>query len=79
MKELPSPYSQLISLHDHILRNTGRNIYEWTVILENIHKQRKNSHEVVAYLQAKYNLPEYKAAALNTYYLRKQKSEMNHR
>jgi hypothetical protein len=65
------PYS---SADEHIIYKTGKGINEWFSILDNMKANRMRSRDVIAYLQIKFNIPEYRATALNAFYLRRKKT-----
>jgi Domain of unknown function (DUF4287) len=55
---------------DQVFEKTGKKISEWLKILKQFKADEKKSNEIVAYLQAEYNMPRYWARTLTTYYLK---------
>ncbi|HMG15872.1 MAG TPA: hypothetical protein VK590_10510 [Saprospiraceae bacterium] len=55
---------------EQILEKTDKNIAEWRKILDAFKAAEKKSNEVVAYLQAEFNVPRYWARTLTTLYLK---------
>jgi hypothetical protein len=53
-----------------VIEKTGKKITEWLKILDKFKAAEKKSNEVVAYLQATYNVPRYWARTLTTHYLK---------
>ena len=66
------PYS---SADEHIIYTTGKGINEWFRILDNIKAYRMKPSNVTAYLQNKFNIPDYRATALNAFYLSRKKDK----
>ena len=55
---------------EQVVEKTGKKIAEWIKILDKFKAADKKSNDVVAYLQAEYNVPRYWARTLTTLYLR---------
>jgi len=59
---------------EQVVEKTGRKIAEWIKILDAFKAADKKSNDVVAHLQAEYNVPRYWARTLTTYYIKKTQS-----
>lgn len=55
---------------EQVLEKTGKKISEWIKILDKFKASEKKSNDVVAHLQADYNVPRYWARTLTTHYLK---------
>ncbi|MFT3794166.1 DUF4287 domain-containing protein [Flavobacterium sp.] len=53
-----------------VIDKTGKPIADWIMILDQFEAKTKKSNEIVASLQAKYNVPRYWARTLTTHYLK---------
>lgn len=56
---------------EQVVGKTGKMISEWIAILDAFQAKEKKSNEVVAYLQAEFDVPRYWARTLTTLYLKK--------
>jgi hypothetical protein len=65
------PYS---SADEHIVYKTGRGINEWFRILDNMKASKMKAGDVIKHLQNRFNIPAYRAAALNEFYVRRKKT-----
>jgi flagellar biosynthesis regulator FlaF len=55
---------------EQVVEKTGKKIQEWVKILDKFKAAEKKSNDVVAHLQAEYNVPRYWARTLTTMYLK---------
>jgi hypothetical protein len=55
---------------EQVIEKTGKKISEWIKILDKFKAAEKKSNDVVAHLQADYNVPRYWARTLTTHYLK---------
>ena len=55
---------------EQVVEKTGKKIAEWIRILDKFKAKEKKSNEVVAHLQAAYDVPRYWARTLTTHYLK---------
>jgi hypothetical protein len=55
---------------EQVIEKTGKKISEWIKILDKFKAAEKKSNDVVAHLQAEYNVPRYWARTLTTHYLK---------
>ena len=55
---------------EQVVEKTGKKIAEWIGILDAFQATDKKSNDVVAHLQADYNVPRYWARTLTTHYLK---------
>jgi hypothetical protein len=53
-----------------ILEKTGKPAIYWTQVLEAFAAEKKNSNDVVGFLQARHQVPRYWARTLTTRYLK---------
>jgi len=56
---------------EQVIEKTGKPSAEWMKILDAFGAAEKKSNDVVAHLQAEYNLPRYWARTLTTMYIKK--------
>jgi hypothetical protein len=55
---------------EQVIGKTGKNIAEWTRLLDKFKAADKKSTDVVLHLQNEYSVPRYWARTLTTYYLK---------
>jgi len=55
---------------EQVIEKTGKNSNEWITILDKFNASEKKSNDVVAHLQAEYNVPRYWARTLTTRYVK---------
>ena len=55
---------------EQLVEKTGKKLAEWLKILDVFNAAEKKSNDVVAYLQAEYEVPRYWARTLTTRYLK---------
>ena len=55
---------------EQVIEKTGKKISEWIKILDKFKAAEKKPNDVVAHLQAEYNVPRYWARTLTTHYLK---------
>ena len=66
MQNLP-----ITSNHEHVIRKTGKSIDEWFSIFDALKAHKLKPKDVVAFLEHEFELPKFRATALNSYYLRR--------
>ena len=55
---------------EQVVEKTGKKIADWIKVLDQFKAAEKKSNDVVAYLQADYQVPRYWARTLTTHYLK---------
>lgn len=55
---------------EQVIEKTGKPIADWIQILDKFQAVDKKSNDVVAHLQAEYNVPRYWARTLTTHYIK---------
>jgi hypothetical protein len=58
---------------EQVIEKTGKKISEWIKILNAFKASEKKSNDVIAHLQAEYDVPRYWARTLTTHYLKSKK------